>query len=683
MFPQSRITSGIARARARLASPGLPFSRIFRHSSFFGLSRTLLALLCGSAVRNAWAVNLESIELSSAAEVWLSLVALSLAAVVLALLFSRRRLIASERELHARDERLRLALRVFEAANEGVLITDHKARIVEVNPAFCRITGYSREEVLGNNPNMLSSGRHGPSFYREMWAKIGEVGFWRGEIWNRRKNGDEYPEHLSINAVRGPDGAVTHYVALLSDISHLKAHEQELKRMAHYDPLTGLPNRRLLSDRIEQGMAQTRRSGAYMALAVLDLDGFKPINDNLGHEAGDMVLKGVAQRLRATLRGGDTAARLGGDEFVLVLQGVAGRSACESTMARILEELAKPLELEDGHDVSVSASIGVTLFPDDDADADTLLRHADQAMYLAKQAGRNRYHIFDIVHDREAQELREELESLSIALQNGEFVLYYQPKVDMQSGDVLGVEALVRWQHPVKGLMSPASFLPLLANTEHELMFGDWVLRTALAQQQSWFEKGIALPVSVNASVRYLVRPELVQYLAELLRMYPHAANIGVEVEILEGAAVDDWESMRNVLNQCREMGVSFALDDFGTGYSTLLQLRRLSTQTLKIDQHFVRDMLDDADDRTIVESVIRLSESFQRQVVAEGVETEAHARVLLELGCRIGQGYGIGRPMPAAALERWLVDWQAAGFWRHVPSRVPQSVKVLHANAA
>ncbi|MFN3987885.1 MAG: EAL domain-containing protein [Rhodocyclaceae bacterium] len=568
------------------------------------------------------------------------------------------------------EERLSLAASVFAVANEGVVVTDHNTLILDVNEAFSRITGYAREEVVGRSPRMLSSGRHGDAFFRAMWASLGSTGSWRGEIWNRKKNGEVYPEHLSIRAVCDGEGRVTHYVAVLSDISHIKAHEQELKRLAHYDPLTGLPNRRLLGDRIQQAMAQSRRHGHMMALAVLDLDGFKPINDTLGHEAGDRVLKGVAQRLSGCLRGGDTAARLGGDEFVLVLLNIHSLLECEQSFERILQALASPLALDTGGQVVVSASLGATLFPDDDADPDTLLRHADQAMYVAKQEGRNRFHVFDAERDREVQSLRVELERLSRALRNHEFLLHYQPKVDMRSGEVLGAEALVRWQHPVKGLLAPAEFLPLLANTEQELHLGEWVIEAALTQMRTWRAEGFEMPLSVNLSVRHFMQPDFARRLAERLAHYPDIPPSALEFEILESAAVDDWEFAAQILNDCRALGVSFALDDFGTGYSSLVQLRRLNAQTLKIDQNFVRDMLDDPDDLIIVESVIKLSESFQRRVVAEGVETEAHAAALIALGCTVGQGYGIARPMPPGQLSQWMFDWSRNGFWRGTGAR-------------
>lgn len=568
----------------------------------------------------------------------------------------------SERKLA--EDQLRLSASFLAAAQEGVLVTDCRNIIVEVNPAFTMITGYERDEVIGQSPGILSSGRHSSDFYRQLWAQLETQGSWRGEIWNRRKNGDVFPEHLSITAVRGDDGVLTHYVAVLSDISYLKAHEQELRRMAHYDALTGLPNRRLLSDRIQQALAHTRRRGNEMAIVVLDLDEFKPINDSLGHEAGDRVLQEVALRLRQILRGGDTAARLGGDEFVLVLLDLAGRGECEQALQRILEAMARPLMLDSG-EIRISASVGATIFPADDADSDTLMRHADQAMYVAKQRGRNRFHIFDAAHDREVTVQRESLLQLTHALSAGELVLYYQPKVNMHTGSLLGVEALLRWQHPERGLLPPAEFLTLVEGSELEVQLGRWVIHAAFSQMRVWRAIGFTTPVSVNISARHLMHEGFVSDLIAILGEFPDIPARDLEFEILERAAVDDWAMAAQVLKECRELGVSFALDDFGTGYSSLLQVRRLNAQTLKIDQHFVCDMLDDRDDLIIVESVIRLSDSFRLAVVAEGVETEEHAASLIALGCKVGQGYGIGRPMPASDLPEWARRWHADGFWR------------------
>lgn len=584
-----------------------------------------------------------------------------------------------EQRVAERTEALRLAASVFSSAREGVMICDAQNRIIEVNPAFSQITGYTREEVMGRAPGLLASGQHPPEFFAFLWEKLRETGAWRGEIINRRKNGELYPEQLSITILRNPAGELTHYVAVFSDISYLKVHEEELERMANYDSLTGLPNRRLLADRIQQGIAHARREGHPLALAVLDLDGFKPVNDQYGHEAGDRVLREIASRLTTALRHGDTVARLGGDEFVLVMLNIDTLAEVELITTRVLNAIAQPMVF-DQEIIHVSASIGLTLYPDDPVDADTLLRHADQAMYLSKQQGKNRFHFFDAAHDREIQAHHLALERLNAALHDGEFELYYQPKVNMQAGTVIGAEALIRWNHPEQGLLTPARFLPTLNNTPLEVELGYWVIASALHQAQRWREQGLDLPVGVNLSVHHLMQPDFVERLAMLLAAHPGLPPASLELEILVSAAVEDWGQIVDTLTLCRKQGVGFALDDFGTGYSSLLQLRRLSVDTLKIDQGVVRDMLQDPDDRAIVESVIRLADSFQCRAVAEGVETLEHAQALVRMGCLLGQGYGIAHPMPACEMAQWIERWQA-GAPLSPPGirRVKPSCEYLH----
>jgi diguanylate cyclase (GGDEF)-like protein/PAS domain S-box-containing protein len=553
---------------------------------------------------------------------------------------------------------------VFASSQEGILISDADNRIIDVNPAFTRITGYSREDVLGQDPRCLSSGRQDAEFYAAMWAAIEAQGGWQGEIWNRRKSGEAYPELLSINVVTDAQGQLRHYVGVFSDITALKAHEAELDRIAHYDVLTGLPNRRLLGDRLDQAVARARRSGRILAICYLDLDGFKPINDRYGHDAGDRMLVEIARRLQRASRGDDTLARLGGDEFVLLWNDILQDSECVLALDRILGEVAAPVEI-DGALVAVSASIGVTLFPRDNADADSLLRHADQAMYRAKEDGKNRFHLYDPEHDRQLKARRDVLRRLAQALVRGELVLHYQPKVHLTEGTVIGVEALIRWQHPEQGLLAPGEFLDYLAGSELEAAVGEWVIDTALAQVETWNADGLDLQVSVNISPDHLQSPNFVERLATALARHPAVTRDQLELEILESAAIGDMESASRTLADCLALGVRFALDDFGTGYSSLTYFRKLPVHTLKIDQAFVRDMLDDPEDLGIVDSVVRLAYVFNRPVIAEGVETLEHGAMLVYLGCYLGQGYGIARPMPAAQVAGWVRHWQGQSAWR------------------
>ena len=572
----------------------------------------------------------------------------------------------SERKLA--EEMLRLSASVFTNSYDAIMITDSTNRIVDVNPAFTRITGYSREEVLGGNPSLLNSGQHDHAFYAQMWHGLNERGHWRGEMWNRRKHGEIFAESLSITCVRDEQGQLIHHVAVFSDISRLKAHADELDRIAHFDPLTGVPNRRLLDDRLKLAIAQAERSGQTLAVCMLDLDGFKPINDRFGHEAGDHLLVQVVTRLQSMLRKVDTVARLGGDEFVLLLGDLESHVVFE----RILNEVRKPVRLR-GEDVSVSASVGVTLYPEDHSDADTLLRHADQAMYRAKQRGRDCVQLFDAGVELSLQAKQELLRRLAQALEEDEFVLHYQPKVDMLQRRPIGVEALVRWQHPERGVLAPAEFLPTIEGSELEVALGEWVIHTALKQIASWLALGLDLPVAVNVSARHLLKPGFVRSLQRALAQHPTIAPDRLEIEIIESTAITDMHTALEVLTACRALGVRLALDDFGTGYASLAYFRRLPIDLLKIDHSFVRDMLTDADDRAIVLSVVHLAQSFGREVIAEGVETMDHAQALIDMGCHLGQGFGIARPMPPAHLPGWM-SWYAASTDPGALSFAPQS---------
>jgi diguanylate cyclase (GGDEF)-like protein/PAS domain S-box-containing protein len=559
------------------------------------------------------------------------------------------------------EAQLRITASVFENSQEGILITDAGNNIVEVNAAFTRITGYGRDEAIGRNPRMLGSGRQDSAFYQEMWRSLQQDGHWRGELWDRRKSGEVYPELVSIAAVRDDKGELLRYVAVFSDISHIKAHEDELNRAAHYDGLTGIPNRVLLADRMKQAIAHTARQHTMMAVCYLDLDGFKHINDSLGHDAGDQVLIEAARRIGAAIRAGDTVARLGGDEFVVLLLGLHKADEWSLTLQRLLEAIALPFAVGDKQ-VALSASAGVAVYPLDQEDPDTLLRHADQAMYLAKQGGKNRFHVYDPALDRQARDQLEFLTSIRHALDHGQFELYYQPKVNLRTRAVVGAEALIRWHHPQQGLLAPGAFLAQVANTELDIRIGEWVAATALAQLQAWHGQGLPLSVSINISGFHLESPLFVERLRKLLESYPALPAGALQIEVLETVALNDIVIVRDILAACGRLGVTFALDDFGTGYSSLSYLSSLPFDVLKIDQSFVRDMLEDKGDMAIVQGVVALAAAFGRQIVAEGIETPAQYQALLDMGCALGQGYGIARPMPAGDLLAWRSDWLEEG---------------------
>jgi len=567
-------------------------------------------------------------------------------------------------ERRADENKLLLTASVFTHAREGITITDARGVILDVNGAFTRITGYSRDEVLGKTPNLLSSGRHAPGFYKDMWRELLANGQWYGEVWNRRKSGEVFAEMLNISAVRDAQGKTRNYVALFSDITALKQHQSELEHIAHFDVLTGLPNRVLLGDRMHQAMALATRQQQQLGVVYLDLDGFKAVNDRYGHEVGDQLLVTVATRMKAALRDCDTLGRIGGDEFVAVLLDLADSHSCMALLQRLLDAASEPVQ--HGELVlQISASLGVTLFPQaEDLEADQLLRQADQAMYQAKLAGKNRYHFFDDAQDRQARDQHETLANIRQALARREFVLFYQPKINMRSGALIGMEALIRWQHPQQGLLAPAHFLPAIEDHPLAVDVGEWVLASALAQMAQWRAAGLVLPVSVNVGARQLQQPNFVARLHALLVAQPTVPPGQLEMEVLETSALEDIQGVSKVIQDCSDMGVRFALDDFGTGYSSLTYLKRLPVAVLKIDQSFVRDMLVDADDLAILQGIIGLAGAFRREVIAEGVETAAHGQRLLQLGCELGQGYGIARPMPAGEVMAWAARWQANPVW-------------------
>ena len=569
---------------------------------------------------------------------------------------------------HHQDQ-LRLAASVFANSYDGVIITNARHDVQDTNPAFTRITGRSLEQVRDHSLSALLA--QGPDADPLLWPRVvrglRQLAHWSGELPLQGPLGRLLHCAASISAVTGGDGFVTHHVVVLTDITPLKAHQSELDRLAHYDALTGVPNRRMLLDRLTQAMDRARRGHHTLAVCYLDLDDFKPVNDRLGHAVGDQLLIRMTERLQSQLRGHDTLARLGGDEFVLLLTDMVYPNEWENVVERVMQAVQEPVSLGE-HSVTVSVSVGVAVFPEDDADGDTLLRHADQAMYQAKQAGRNRVHRFDQTLDREVQIQREQLERLQQAIRNNELVLHYQPKVDLDTGHVIGAEALVRWQHPEQGLLPPGAFLWQAAGTQVEVELGEWVIREALIQRETWRRTELPVPsdfcISINISGQQLLKPGFAMWLQHMLAQHPLLVPGDIELEILESAALADTHAAANVMAECRTQGLRFALDDFGTGYSSLAYFRTLPVDVIKIDQGFVRDMLDDPDDQGIVQSVVYLAHAFHRPVIAEGVETPEHARALVKLGCHLAQGYGIGKPMPAHAWPQWLEHWSVEQLW-------------------
>ncbi len=575
---------------------------------------------------------------------------------------------ASENRLH------------FTHTSEGILITDADGVILDVNNAFTRITGYTRAEVLGQNPRILKSGRQSREFYAGMWTELKESGHWSGEIWNRGKGGQTIAEMLTISAVPDALGRTKQYVAIFSDLTPIKETERQLKHLAHFDLLTGLPNRALLTDRLRQEMARSNRLGRIIAIAYLDLDDFHVVNDQYGRNTGDQLLTAITHRLSAVLGEGDTLARVGGDEFAAVLLEIANIVESLALIGRLRDAVAEPVQLGELM-LQVSASIGVTFYPQaEDVEPDQLLRQADQAMYFAKLAGRSRYHVFDPTLDRSMRGRHEDLQRIRQAMQAQEFELYFQPRVNMCTGAILSAEALIRWRHPELGLLLPQYFLPVVEGNLLVVELGEWVIGSALAHMERWREEGLDIPVSVNIDALQLQEPRFVDRLKELLATHPEIQPSKLEFEVLESSAFQDLAQVSDVIRACSKLGVSFALDDFGTGYSSLSYLKRLPVDVLKIDQSFVHDMLDDPEDLSILEGVLVLANAFRRQAVAEGVETVDHGLMLLRLGCQVAQGYGIARPMPGSALAKWVGDWRPDPRWTNVSAVDPVKWPILYA---
>lgn len=567
-------------------------------------------------------------------------------------------------ELNRSVGELRLAHEAFLHSHESFVITDIDTTILEVNPAFTAMTGYSPEEVIGKSPNILQSGRHTPEFYGAMWHTLLEQGYWEGEFVNKRKDGRFYTQLSKISAIRDGDGQIIRFLSMAADVTQARSRERYVEHMAFHDRLTDLPNRYRLDQHLQEAIARVDAQNGLLGVCYVDLDGFKQINDVWGRDTGDLALIEIAGRLQKAVKPQEVVARLGGDEFVILLGAVAGETELEQSVKSIMSELAAPLRVA-ASEFSLTASIGVATYPDDIEEPDQLIRRADQAMCLAKRAGKNRCQFFDAATERRLKSERELFQRLHQALEQEEFCLYYQPKVNMRSGAVIGVEALIRWQHPERGIVAPAEFLPSMENSELSLPLGEWVLRTALRQNLAWAEQGLRLPVSVNIAGEHLQRHDFDVRLAAILGEFPGVEPAMLELEILETSDMSDIDAVSRVISACSNLGVRFALDDFGTGFSSLTYFRRLPTQTLKLDQSFVRDMLRDADDLALVEGIIALANSFRREVIAEGVETIEHGIPLMRFGCYLAQGYGIARPLPAAQIPQWVAAWRLPVAWR------------------
>jgi diguanylate cyclase (GGDEF)-like protein/PAS domain S-box-containing protein len=548
-------------------------------------------------------------------------------------------------EVKESQEQLKLSAQVFVNSMEAIVITDIENNIIQVNKAFTDITGYSREEAIGNNPRILKSGEHDQEFYRAMWETLLTTGSWQGELMDRRKNGEIYPKWLSITVVRDEKGDISNYIALFSDITERKASYERIQYLAHFDALTSLPNRSLLNDHLDMAIAVAKRSQTQLAIAFLDLDRFKVVNDSLGHHAGDLLLKIVSERLKSCIRESDIVSRLGGDEFVILLNGIQEPNEAALVAQKVVEAIAIPFML-DGNEVNIGTSIGIAIYPDNGLDHPTLIKNADAAMYHAKENGRNNFQFFSSAMNDKAFERLTLENDLRRAIKNEEFFLHYQPQIDVLTGKVVGAEALVRWQHPEKGLVPPNDFISLAEKCGLIVPIGEWVLKTACAQNITWQKEGLdPVLIAVNISAQQFHQKNFKESIMQILGdtgLDPHL----LELEITESAVMKNAESMLETLRSLKEIGLHLSIDDFGTGYSSLSYLKHFPINKLKIDRSFVKDITDDSNNNAIIETIINMGHNLKLKVIAEGVETAEQLAILKELMCDEIQGYYFSRPI-------------------------------------
>lgn len=556
------------------------------------------------------------------------------------------------------EEQLRLTASVFEYAIEGIAITDKNGNILDVNASFCIMSKYTRAELIGKNMRILNAGKQDRDFYKHFWSSIKLQGSWFGELYNRRKNGDVFPALTSVSAVYNDKNDVLRYIAMYYDITTQKEKQKQLEHITYYDILTDLPNKLLFIERLTQAMSQATLRNEKIAIAFIDIDNFKVLNDTYGKTVGDQIIVAIANKIKLALRKGDVLSRLSGDEYGVLFNSISNTDTTLSFLIRqLLSTINMPTKIE-SNVIQVSASIGVTTFPQSyNISSDQLLRQADQAMYQAKVEGKNNFQMFDVETDKKIRSDFKHRHRISTGLTSNEFVMYYQPKVQLTTNSIVGAEALIRWEHPTKGLLPPGTFLPLVEGTPLIIEIGEWVIDTVLKQMNTWAKQHVVIPISLNVDSSHLIQADFMLKFQKTLQKYNCVLPHNVELEVLETSTFENLKHVADVFETGKLLGIKFSIDDFGTGYSSLSYLRQLPVNSIKIDRSFVKGMLDNENDLAIIEGVVGLANAFKRNIIAEGVETKAHIEKLIELGCTVGQGYALSYPLPADEFFRLITD--------------------------
>lgn len=556
------------------------------------------------------------------------------------------------------EHELQIAANVFKYAKEGIVITDQHGVIHNVNQEFTRITQYTKSEVIGKKMSILHSNQYNHAFYVDMWSKIKSKGYWYGQIWNKKKEGDIFPQLEAISEIKNEANEVTHYVGIFYDITEQEKQKKKLEHMAHFDGLTNLPNRLLLIDRLKLAMRNAKRLKNNIAILFIDLDGFKKINDTFGHYFGDLVLQKVAEIFSSDIRETDTFARYGGDEFVLVLTNIDKKNRYLPLIERIQKQLKKPIDIQ-AQQVRLTASIGIAIYPQKkQISAEQLIRQADQAMYKSKLSGKGDYNVFNTKIESEKIKKIRFIDEFEHAIKNNQLKLYYQPKINMKTNEILGVEALIRWQHPVRGLRLPRQFLPKIKGHAFLNKLTDWTIKQVLNQMLTWYQKGIKLSVSVNIDPFALEQGRFIQRIRRLIAPYPPELIKYLEFEILESSIISNFKQASKFIEQCNTLGIQFSLDDFGTGYSSINHLLSLPYTYMKVDMHFIQNIINNPRNMKILKAILDIAQAINIDVIAEGVETEDQKELLLALGCTFAQGFLYSKPLEVKKFERWYQAW-------------------------